>query len=127
LGTVRSEDGEPLEIDATLENSPAVLFDALVLAGGSEAVDAMSLDGRTLEFVKDQYRHCKTILALGGSSKLLTKAGIHLLYPQEIRTPDFSSRGRRATMRMHSPSLQRLDAIDTSNGIRIRRSSELAD
>ena len=78
LGAVRSEDGEPLEIDATLENSPAVLFDALVLPGGTEAVDALCLDGRTLEFVKDQYRHCKTILALGDSSRILGKAGIPL-------------------------------------------------
>jgi catalase len=78
LGTVRCEEGEPLEVDATLENSPAVLFDALVLPSGSEAVDAQCLDGRTLEFVKDQYRHCKTILALGDSAKILTKAGIPL-------------------------------------------------
>jgi catalase len=76
LGTVNSEEGEPLEIDATLENSPAVLFDAMVLPGGSEAVDALSLDGHTLEFVKEQYRHCKTILALGDSSRILAKAGI---------------------------------------------------
>jgi catalase len=87
LGTVRSEDGEPLEIDATLENSPAVLFDALVLAGGSEAVDALCLDGHTLEFVKDQYRHCKTILALGDSSKILTKAGIPLTLPSGDADP----------------------------------------
>ncbi len=78
LGTVRGEGGDPLEIDATLENSPSVLFDAMVLAGGSEAVDAMCLDGRTLEFAKDQYRHCKTILALGDSSRVLEKAGIPL-------------------------------------------------
>ncbi|MEO7208866.1 MAG: catalase [Steroidobacteraceae bacterium] len=78
LGSVSSEDGEPLEIDATLENSPSVLFDALVLPGGSEAVDALRLDGRTLEFVKDQYRHCKTILALGDSSRILNQAGIPL-------------------------------------------------
>ena len=81
LGSVRSEDGEPLEIDATLENSPAVLFDALVLPGGPEAVDALCLDGHALEFVKDQYRHCKTILALGDSAKLLSKAGIPLTLP----------------------------------------------
>jgi catalase len=87
LGTVRSEDGEPLEIDATLENSPAVLFDALVLAGGSEAVDTMCLDGRTLEFAKDQYRHCKTILALGDASKILLKAGIPLTLPSGDADP----------------------------------------
>jgi catalase len=87
LGTVRSEEGEPLEIDATLENSPAVLFDALVLPGGSEAADALCLDGHTLEFVKDQYRHCKTILALGDSAKILMKAGIPLALPSGEADP----------------------------------------
>jgi catalase len=81
LGTVRSEDGEPLEIDATFENSPSVLFDAVVLPPGSEAVENLSRDGHTLEFLKDQYRHCKTILALGDSVKILEKAGIPLKLP----------------------------------------------
>jgi catalase len=87
LGTVNSETGEPLEIDATLENSPAVLFDAVVLPGGTEAVDALCLDGHTLEFVKDQYRHCKTILALGDSSRILAKAGIPLTLPSGQADP----------------------------------------
>jgi catalase len=97
LGTVRSEDGEPLEIDATLENSPAVLFDALVLPGGSEAVDALCLDGRTLEFVKDQYRHCKTILALGNSSKILTQAGIPLTLPSGDSDPGLLIEGQHGS------------------------------
>jgi catalase len=76
LGTVTSEAGETFEVDATLENSPSVLFDALVLPDGTEAVEALARDGHTLEFLKDQYRHCKTILAMGAASALLEKAGI---------------------------------------------------
>jgi catalase len=94
LGSVRSEAGAPLEIDATLENSPAVLFDALVLPGGSEAVEALCLDGHTLEFVKDQYRHCKTILALGDSSKILAKAGIPLMLPSGDADPGLLIEGQ---------------------------------
>ena len=97
LGAVRSEDGEPLEIDATLENSPAVLFDAVVLPGGTEAVDALCLDGRTLEFVKDQYRHCKTILALGDSSRILGKAGIPLTLPSGDADPGLLVEGQEGT------------------------------
>jgi catalase len=97
LGAVRSEDGEPLEIDATLENSPAVLFDALVLPGGTEAVDALCLDGRTLEFVKDQYRHCKTILALGNSSRILGKAGIPLTLSSGDADPGLLVEGQEET------------------------------
>jgi catalase len=80
LGTVRSVHGEDLEIDATLENSPSVLFDALVLPDGEIAMQTLSKDGQSIEFLKDQYRHGKTILALGTSTMLLDAAGI----PKEL-------------------------------------------
>jgi catalase len=97
LGSVRSEKGEPFEIDATFENSPAVLFDALVLAGGSEAAEAMARDGRTLEFLKDQYRHCKTILVLGDAAKLLTQAGISPTLPSGKADPGLLVEGQEGS------------------------------
>jgi catalase len=81
LGTVTSESGEPFEVDATFENSPCVLFDAVVLPAGPEAVSTLMSDGHTLDFVKDQYRHCKTLLVLGNSSELLDKVGIPFTLP----------------------------------------------
>src|SRR4029450_9373612 len=48
----------------------AVLCDALVLPNGAEVVDALRADGHTLEFIKDQYRHCKPILALGARGRV---------------------------------------------------------
>jgi catalase len=65
---VESAEGTPFEVDATLENSPPVLFDALVLPDGIETVERLSKDGHTLEFLKDQYRHCKSILVLGAAA-----------------------------------------------------------
>ena len=50
------------------------------------AVEALAAVGQALEFVKDQYRHCKTILALGAGARLLEKAGI----PREL--PDGGER-----------------------------------
>jgi catalase len=76
LGPVTMADGGRLEADATLENSPSVLFDALVLPDGDKAVRALAADGHSLEFLKDQYRHCKTIFTIGAASLLLEKAGI---------------------------------------------------
>jgi catalase len=87
LGTVTSEGGETFEVDATLENSPSVLFDALVLPDGMEAVESLVRDGHTLEFLKDQYRHGKTILALGASSMLLERAGISSELPSGAEDP----------------------------------------
>jgi catalase len=59
-----------------MENSPPVLFDALVLPDGADGVHALAADGHTSEFITNQYRHCKTILALGASRELLAGAGI---------------------------------------------------
>ena len=52
-----------------------VLFDALVLPDGAAGVKALQKVGQTLEFIKDTYRHCKTILAIGESRVLLQAAG----------------------------------------------------
>ena len=76
LGTVLAANDEELEVDSSLETSPSVLFDAVVLPDGEEAVHALLRDGHSTEFVKDQYRHCKTILAMGASQTLLAAAGI---------------------------------------------------
>ena len=76
IGAVKTAEGKMLQADASLENEPGFLFDALVLPDGQAGVDALALDGHTMEFIKDQYRHCKTILVLGASSALMKKAGI---------------------------------------------------
>ena len=81
IGAVRTAEGETLQADASLENEPGFLFDALVLPDGQAAVDTLALDGHTMEFIKDQYRHCKTLLVLGASSALLGKAGVSALLP----------------------------------------------
>jgi catalase len=76
IGGFQTADGGQIDADASLENEPSVLFDALVLPDGDEAVAALAQDGHTMEFIKDQFRHCKTILALGASQQLLQKAGL---------------------------------------------------
>ena len=86
LGTCAVAGTAPMEADASMENSPGFLFDALVLPDGLAAVEALIADGHTMDFIKDQYRHGKTILALGASQALLTEAGIPLALPDG--TPD---------------------------------------
>ncbi|MET3493367.1 catalase [Variovorax boronicumulans] len=87
LGAYKAAGGETLEADASMENSPGFLFDALVLPDGLAAVEALAADGHSMEFVKDQYRHCKTILALGASQALLAEAGIPMSLPDGSDDP----------------------------------------
>ena len=76
LGAIATAEGGDLQADASLENEPGFLFDALVLPDGAEAVQALACDAHTIELVKDQYRHCKSILAVSASKALLGQAGV---------------------------------------------------
>jgi catalase len=71
LGSVETEDGDPIEVEVTLETMPSVLFDAVIVLGGKRAVVELGNVGHALEFIKDQYRHAKPILALGEGAALL--------------------------------------------------------
>jgi catalase len=73
LGTVKVANGGSVEADATLENSPAVLFDGMIVPDGAAS---LARSGQAIEFLKDQFRHCKTILLLGDAQSLLAAAGI---------------------------------------------------
>ncbi len=81
LGAVKSESGAMVEADATLENSPSVLFDGVIVPSGDGLAQALAKSGQAVEFLKDQYRHCKTLLVLGASVALLDKAGIPKVLP----------------------------------------------
>jgi catalase len=87
LGTCVGVGGEKFAVDATMENSPGFLFDALVLPDGAAAVEALDADAHTLEFLRDQYWHCKTILALGASEALLAEAQIPMALPDGAADP----------------------------------------
>ncbi|NYS62026.1 catalase [Halomonas salicampi] len=76
VGDSGDKTGEEIEADKSMENAPGFLFDALVIPDGSEAVQTLVDNGDPMEFVKDQFKHCKTILALGAGRKLLEMAGI---------------------------------------------------
>ena len=51
-------------------------FDALVLPDGEAGVALLARHGQTMDFITNQYRHGKTLLALGASKALLDKAGV---------------------------------------------------
>jgi catalase len=87
LGHVATLDGEPIEVEISMEAGPSVLYDAVVLPDGDEGGRMLSQSGHALEFVKDQYRHCKPILVLGAASALLEKAGIPVTLPRGAADP----------------------------------------
>ena len=76
IGPVATSDNIAINADASMENEPGFLFDALVLSDGKAGVTTLMRDGHTLEFIRDQHRHCKAIMAIGASKALLDAANV---------------------------------------------------
>ena len=87
LGAVKTRDGVALQADASFENSPAVLFDAVILGDGESACTRLAAMGQTTEFLVNQYRHGKTVLALGASAALLPMCGVSATLPSGEADP----------------------------------------
>ncbi len=75
LGLVKTTGREPFAATGTLENSPPVLFDGLVLPDGAAGLKALGARIEVMDFISNQYRHGKTILAIGASKALMERAG----------------------------------------------------
>jgi catalase len=90
LGAVQTSSGE-IEVDVTVEAMPSVLFDAVVIPDGASAIELLAMDGRVMEFVKDQYRHCKPMLVFGAGETLLSKAGVPTTLPSGEADPGLVS------------------------------------
>ena len=87
LGQVQTSAGDAIDVEISLETGPSVLWDAVVLPDGEDAIKELSQLGQAMEFVKDQYRHCKPILALGAARQLLEAAGIWTKLPDGDADP----------------------------------------
>jgi catalase len=87
LGAVKTAEGEELDVEVSLEAAPSVLFDAVVIPDGEAGVKALSAAGHALEFIKDQYRHAKTLLVLGAGAALLKAAGVPETLPNGKADP----------------------------------------
>jgi catalase len=75
LGPVKPANGDPFDATGTLENSASVLFDGLILPDGAVGVKTLGGYVEVMDFISNQFRHGKTLLAIGASKSLLEQAG----------------------------------------------------
>nr|WP_314542869.1 catalase [uncultured Massilia sp.] len=87
LGELPPATGEPLDVEVTFEATPSVMYDGIVIAPGEASAVALARDARVLDFVRDQYRHGKPLLALGAGARLLSAAGIPPTLPDGAPDP----------------------------------------
>ena len=87
LGKVRAAGGKALDVEVSLEAGPSVLYDGMVVPDGAAAAEALARNAHAIDFVREQYRHCKPVLALGAGAGLLTKAMIPPALPDGSADP----------------------------------------
>ncbi len=101
LGSVESEDGRHLQVEATFETTPAVLYDAVAVTGGRLNAQNLGKLGLAAEFIKDQYRHCKPIFGVMAGIDVIENAGVPLRLPNGDPDPGlllFPHEGDRAAV-----------------------------
>ena len=68
--------GGAITADYSFLNAASVLFDAVFVPGGDRSVEALAGEGSALLFVREAYKHCKAIAAVGAGVGLLSVAGL---------------------------------------------------
>ena len=81
LGNVVTASGEALDIEVTLEATPSVLYDGVVVMLDNISLQPLMWDAHALDFVRQQYRHCKPIFTIGSGAQLLIDAGVPSTLP----------------------------------------------
>ena len=74
LGMLTSAKGASIPIDFSFLTSSSVLFDAIFIPGGDKSVAALQREADAAEFVKEAYKHCKTLAATGAGGRFLRAA-----------------------------------------------------
>jgi len=75
LGNVSTVSGKQLMVDHTFSTMPSVMFDAVVISGGTESTESLCRLGDAVHFVLEAYKHCKTICAINEGHQLLSTLG----------------------------------------------------
>ena len=74
LGMLTSAKGAEIHIDFSFLTSSSVLFDAVFIPGGDKSIQALQQEDDAVEFVKEAYKHCKTIAATGTGGRFVRMA-----------------------------------------------------
>lgn len=85
LGKVKAAGGTALDVEISLEAGPSVMYDGMIVPDG--AADTLARNAHAIDFVREQYRHCKPILAMGSGADLLAKAMVPTTLPDGSSDP----------------------------------------
>ncbi|SOD92062.1 catalase [Spirosoma fluviale] len=74
VGMLKTSGGETIKIDASLQTTASVLFDAVYVPGGESSVNSLLQEPDAIRFIHEAFMHCKAIAATGEGTDLLQAA-----------------------------------------------------
>jgi catalase len=75
-GSIKSAEGQEIEIDKTFLTSASVLYDAIYVPGGSQSIGTLKIQGDAIHFINEAFKHCKPIAAIAEGVELLKASDI---------------------------------------------------
>ncbi len=75
-GTIKSKEGQEIEVHKTFLTGASVMFDALYVPGGTQSIEALKTNGEALNFINEAFKHYKPIAASGEGVDLLVESGL---------------------------------------------------
>lgn len=76
VGGAIAKDGSLIKADEMIDGAPSVLYDAVALLPGPDAIDDLVQESTARDFVADAFAHCKFIGYVKAVTPLFEKAGI---------------------------------------------------
>ncbi|SFE63460.1 catalase [Alteribacillus iranensis] len=95
LGMVTSEEGQQLEAMKSYTTAGSVMYDALVIPGGQQCLNNLSMHKDTFTFLNDTFKHAKPIGAFDEGADLLMSSDVQgtLIADPESTNQVFSDLG----------------------------------
>lgn len=76
LGTIQSKGEEAIKVDKAFLTASSVMYDAVFIPDENESGEVLPENAEAIDFIKEAYRHCKPIGAIGSGIELLQLASI---------------------------------------------------
>ena len=88
VGPFKTSAGTEMDAEFSILTASSVLFDAVYVPGGDDAIAALKNEAQAVEFVVDAFKHYKPIAATGAGVTFLAAAGVTNAKPHPEAGPD---------------------------------------
>ena len=91
LGSIKSQEGEKMDVDKHFISASSVLYDAVYVPGGQQSVDALKKQGYVINFINQAFKHCKAIGATNEAINLLAETNIENVNLADMKSKEVVS------------------------------------